>query len=109
MKITVYRQILSGNLGVGQAMAEEFGNFLKKAWLADLAKIIAEGHEVKVNVDVQDGEGDDGDVSVEVSPYDENIDAAWDLKNWAEAVLTPEDQIWKRFYESDESTQYINK
>ena len=106
MRVYVTTQILSGNLGDGwideNDAADALSRYTEKTWLADLAPVIAEGHEVEIGIDVQHNTcGCGRDVSVAVSGDDD----AYDMKNRVEGLLSREDEIWQRFCDSDEAAE----
>lgn len=111
MKIYVQTQILSGNLGDGwndqNDAADALAAYTKKQWLADLAPVIAEGHEVEIDIDVQHNtSGCSRDVSVDVDGAD---DDRYDMVQRVTGLLTEENRVWERFCESDEAAEYASE
>lgn len=106
MKIYVNTQILSGNLGDGwndqNDAADALGEYTETTWMADLAPVIAEGHEIEISIDVQhNASGSSRDVSVDVDGNDDS----YDMQRRVEGLLTEENRIWERFCESDEAAE----
>lgn len=104
MKIYVNAQILSGNLGEGWTnqndAAGALAAYTEKQWAADLAPVIAEGHEVEIGVEVQrNASGCGREVSVDVDDDD--------MQQRVVDLLTDKNQIWERFCESDEAAEYV--
>lgn len=111
MKITITTQILDGNLGDGwndnYEAANGLANYIEAIWMKDLAEIIAEGHEVNINIDVQyNTSGCSRNLDVWV---DSNDDSGYDLVERVWNTLTDENRIWEQFCASEEATKYFEE
>jgi hypothetical protein len=103
MKIRITTQILSGNLGDGcsdqDAAADALAAFTERTWMDDLSWIVAEGHELEINIDVQHNtSGAAYDMEVFVGQDSDSDD---DLFRRVESALTDEQVIWDRFVKSE--------
>lgn len=94
MSITIYTQILSGNMGEGwqdnNQAADTLAAFTENTWRNDLAELIAEGHEIEIEIDVQKDTGG----------YSHDLGVWADTNEMVERVtslLTDEQVIWERF------------
>ena len=106
MTITLYTQILSGNLGDGwtdnNEAAEALAAYTEATWREDLAELIAEGHEIEMEIDVQKDTGG----------YCHDLGVWADTNKMVERVnslLTDEQVIWERFCCSDDAAEYMSE
>jgi hypothetical protein len=110
-QITINTQVLSGNLGDGwnyiNEAAQALADFTESTWRNDLAELEAEGHEVKIEIDVQrNTSGWSRDLAVSVVMVNmtaDEVDAEYELQKRAEVLLTNESTIWDRFCSSDKA------
>ena len=103
MTITLYTQILSGNLGDGwndnNEAADALADYTERTWRADLAELLDEGHEVEIEIDVQkDTGGYSHSVRVEADTFE--------MVERVEGLLTDEGTIWERFCAAEEAAEY---
>ena len=102
MTITLYTQILSGNLSDdwtdNNAAADALADYTERTWRADLAELIDEGHEIEIEIDVQkDTGGYSHSVRVEADTFA--------MVKRVEGLVTDEGTIWERFCTSDEAAK----
>ena len=97
MKITVSRQMLSGNMGDGwnDDAAQGYANFLEGRLEAEVKERYPEA-EVEISIDVQNASGCSRELSVSVDPWDDErgCDIERDLE---ESLSCTEDKAWEDF------------
>lgn len=100
MNIIISTQILSGNLGEGwndnNAVADALADYARATWTADLAELIAAGHELEIDIDVQkDTGGYCHDLRIEADTFA--------MVERVESLLTDEPALWEQFCGSEEA------
>jgi len=104
--ITVSTQILSGNLGDGwknqNDAADALASYTEETWEADLSDFVAQGYELKFDIDVaHNTSGCSRDMSVSVDNDEIDHDDIYDLEQEIENALTDEGRIWEKFCNED--------
>ena len=94
--ITVLAQILAGNMGELEGHSEALADFTREKWAADLADLAEAGHEINIDIDVQNN-ASGCSRAVEVWCDDA------ELLQQAESALTDETRIWDLFCKSEEA------
>ena len=92
--ITVLAQILAGNMGE-ESHADALAEFTRNTWQADLADLAEAGHDVEIEIDVQNASGCSRAVEVWCDDPE--------LQRQAESALTDETRVWDLFCQSEEA------
>ena len=97
--ITIRAQILDGNLGDGwrdnYRAAQALSDFTRETWEGDLADLAEAGHEINIDIDVQNASGCSRAVEVWCDDPE--------LQRQAESALTDETRVWDLFCQSEEA------